>query len=62
MGAEEPGDVALGGQVGQIRKMLLVDVKKAHLNPNAASVLILFHQGGAAKDKVGKLRRWLCGL
>ena len=49
---------------GRVRKMLLVDVKKAHLNsPCTEDVYIeLPDEAGDGADKVGKLRRWLYGF
>ena len=43
------------------RKMLLIDVKKAHLNSQCTEDVFieLPEEVGAAQDKVGKLRRWL---
>ena len=49
---------------GKIRKMLLVDVKKAHLNSDCKEEVYieLPPEVGAGADKVGKLRRWLYGF
>ena len=46
------------------RKMLLIDVKKAHLNSECTEDVFieLPEEVGAAQDKVGKLRRWLYGF
>ena len=45
---------------GKTRKMLLIDVKKAHLNSECTEDV--FIELGAAQGKVGKLRRWLYGF
>ena len=43
--------------------MHLIDVKKAHLNSECAEhVFIEMPEVGVAQDKVGKLRRRLCGF
>ena len=44
--------------------MLLIDVKKAHLNSECTEDVFieLPEEVGAAQDKVGKLRRWLYGF
>ena len=49
---------------GKTRKMLLIDVKKAHLNSECTEDVFieLPEEVGAAKGKVGKLRRWLYGF
>ena len=49
---------------GKTRKMLLIDVKKAHLNSECTEDVFieLLEEVGAAKGKVGKLRRWLYGF
>ena len=49
---------------GQVRKMLLIDVKKAHLNSECKDdvYIELPEEVGAGTDKVGKLRRWLYGF
>ena len=49
---------------GKARKMLLIDVKKAHLNSECTEDVFieLPEEVGAAQDKVGKLRRWLYGF
>ena len=49
---------------GKTRKMLLIDVKKAHLNSECTEDVFieLPQELGAAQDKVGKLRRWLYGF
>ena len=45
---------------GKTRKMLLIDVKKAHLNSECTEdvCIELLEEVGGAQDKVGKLRRW----
>ena len=49
---------------GKVRKMLLIDVKKAHLNStcNEDVYIELPEEVGAGGDKIGKLRRWLYGF
>ena len=49
---------------GKIRKMLLIDVKKAHFNSKCTEDVFieLPEEVGAAKGKVGKLSRWLYGF
>ena len=49
---------------GKTRKMLLIDVKKAHLKSECTEDVFieLPEEVGAAQDKVGKLRRWLHGF
>ena len=49
---------------GKTRKMLLIDVKKAHLNSECTEDVFieLPEEVGAAQGKVGKLRRWLYGF
>ena len=49
---------------GKTHKMLLIDVKKAHLNSECTEDVFieLPEEVGAAKGKVGKLRRWLYGF
>ena len=49
---------------GKARKMLLIDVKKAHLNSECTEDVFieLLEEVGAPQDKVGKLRRWLYGF
>ena len=49
---------------GKRRKMLLIDVKKAHLNSECKEDVFieLPEEVGATKNKVGKLRHWLYGF
>ena len=49
---------------GRTRKMLLIDVKKAHLNSDCKEDVFieLPEEAGAGGDMVGKLRRWLYGF
>ena len=49
---------------GKVRKMLLIDVKKAHLNSDCKDdvYIELPQEVGAGADEVGKLRRWLYGF
>ena len=49
---------------GKTRKMLLIDVKKAHLNSECTEDVFieLPEEVVAAQDRVGKLRRWLYGF
>ena len=49
---------------GKLRKILLIDVKKAHLNPECKEDVYveLPEEAGEGPDKVGKLRRWLYGF
>ena len=48
----------------KVRKMLLIDVKKAHLNPECKEDvwIELPEEAGAGPGMVGKLRRWLYGF
>ena len=49
---------------GKMRKMLLIDVKKAHLNPRCTDevYIALPEEAGAGHDQVGKLEFWLYGF
>ena len=49
---------------GKKRKMLLIDVKKAHLNPECKDEVYveLPEEVGAGPDQVGKLEYWLYGF
>ena len=49
---------------GKVRKMLLIDVKKAHLNSECKDdvYIELPEEVGAGANQVGKLRRWLYGF
>ena len=49
---------------GRLRKMLLIDVKKAHLYPDCKEdvYIELPEEVGAGEGKIGKLRRWLYGF
>ena len=49
---------------GKARKMLLIDVKKAHLNSECTEDVFieLPEEVGAAQDEVAKLRRWFYGF
>ena len=49
---------------GQAIRMLLIDVKNAHLNSECTEHVSVEwpEEVGVAQDKVGKLRRWLCGF
>ena len=66
VGAEEAADCRTRPERsnGKTRKMLLIDVKKAHLNSECTEDVFieLPEEVGAAKGKVGKLRRWLYGF
>ena len=49
---------------GKSRKMLLIDVKKAHLNPECKEDVFIWlpEEAGEGRGAVGKLRRWLYGF
>ena len=49
---------------GQRKKILLIDVKKAHLNPECKEDVYveLPMEAGAGSDEIGKLKHWLYGF
>ena len=49
---------------GKARKMLLIDVKKAHLNPECKEEVHveLPREAGAGPNQIGKLKHWLYGF
>ena len=49
---------------GKSRKMLLIDVKKAHLNPECKEDVFveLPKEAGARPNEIGKLKHWLYGF